>query len=199
MRSVGLFAEDFGHESFLTALVLRLAREHRIDVKIQPKNVRGGHGKVLGELRRYLRELKHGRADLVDLLVVATDANCVGYSQRSSEVQSVIDGEFPELKGWAIAAVPDPHVERWLLIDSQAFKQVLGRGCPAPDQKCDRDRYKGLLLAAFRQAGISPPLGGMEYAEDLVKAMDLKRAEQLDPSFNHLLSDLTKKFNEWSQ
>jgi hypothetical protein len=55
--------------------------------------------------------------------------------------------------------VPDPHIERWLLLDSQAFKEVLHRGCSAPDQKCDRDRYKLLLDEAVRAAEVEPLLG----------------------------------------
>ena len=42
--------------------------------------------------------------------------------------------------------VPNPHVERWLLLDGAAFKAAVGHGCDAPDQKCDRGRYKERLL-----------------------------------------------------
>ena len=34
-----------------------------------------------------------------------------------------------------VLAVPDPHVERWLLLDGAAFKAAVGHGCDAPDQK----------------------------------------------------------------
>jgi hypothetical protein len=89
-----------------------------------------------------------------------------------------------------MVAIPDPHVERWMLVDSQAFKAVLGRGCDAPDQKCERERYKHMLLAAMRAAGIVPPLGGMEYARDIVQHLDLQRAGQLDVSLGLAIASL---------
>ena len=101
-------------------------------------------------------------------------------------------------QGWVIYAIPDPHIERWLLLDSGAFKTVLGKGCPAPDQKCERDRYKYLLLEAIRGAGITPLLGGIEHAEDLVKAMDLQYLEQADDSLGRLLKALHDKFKGWT-
>ena len=41
-----------------------------------------------------------------------------------------------------ILAPPDPHVERWLLLDGAAYKAVFGKGCDTPDLKCDRNHYK---------------------------------------------------------
>ncbi|WP_343424444.1 hypothetical protein [Candidatus Amarolinea dominans] len=96
-----------------------------------------------------------------------------------------------------ICAVPDPHVERWLLVDSAAFKAVLGRGCAAPDQKCERARYKRLLIEAIRQAGITPNLGGIEFAADIVAAMDLGQASRLDPSLQRFLDEMNGVFREW--
>jgi hypothetical protein len=89
-------------------------------------------------------------------------------------------------------------VERWLLLDSQAFKAVLHRGCDAPDQKCDRDRYKQLLDKAVRDAGVEPLLGGVEFAEDILRVMNLDRAGKSDASFAHLLRDLRAAFQRWS-
>lgn len=170
-RKVGLFVEDFGHEVFIKALVERFARQYGIRVEIKPYNVRGGHGRAIAELRQYVRDLERSWVNLPDLLIVARDANCKGYLECKQEIDRVTD----KFKDLAICAIPDPHIQRWLLLDSAAFKAVLGRGCAAPDQKCDRDRYKELLLRSMRDAGISPPLGGMEYAEDIVNVMDLQR------------------------
>ena len=50
MPRVDLFAEDFGHESFLSALLQRLAGEYELAVTIRAYSVRGGHGKVIAEL-----------------------------------------------------------------------------------------------------------------------------------------------------
>jgi hypothetical protein len=39
-----------------------------------------------------------------------------------------------------------------------------------------------MLLTSMRAAGIVPPLGGMEFARDIVEHLDLQRAGQLDVS-----------------
>jgi hypothetical protein len=194
MRRIVLFVEDYGHEEFIRALIERLAREHGVSLKIVPRNVRGGYGKVITELRAYLRDLEREREDLPDLLVVSTDANCNGYAKRKREVDEIND----KFKEFTLCAIPDPHIERWLLLDSAAFKSVLGKGCKAPDQKCSRDRYKHLLLEAMQNAGVLPPLGGVEYAEEIINAMDLQRMENVNASFGKFLKDLQNKFKEWS-
>lgn len=194
MRNIILFVEDYGHEAFIKALVRRLSQERRVNIEIISRSVRGGHGKAVAELRSYLHNLALGRENIPDLLIVATDANCSGYTDRKRE----IDDANVNFKGITIYAIPDPHIERWLLLDSSAFKAVLGKGCDAPDQKCSRDRYKQLLIEAIKSTGMSPLLGGIEHAEDIVKEMNLTRMEQTDPSLGKLLKDLKNKFNEWS-
>jgi hypothetical protein len=74
---------------------------------------------------------------------------------------------------------------------------VLGRGCQAPQQKCQRRLYKRLLLEAVRAAGVTPLLGGIEYTEALVKAMDLRSSESADESLGRLLRDLRSVFKNW--
>ena len=82
-------------------------------------------------------------------------------------------------------------------MNSAAFKTVLGVGCQAPDQKCERDRYKRALREAVRQTGIFPALGGIEYAEDIINAMDLERAGLTEPSLGHFLTDLRPLLRSW--
>lgn len=195
MRNISLFVEDSGHEAFLKALVQRLADQYEIAVKIRDYSVRGGHGKVFTELKQYRRDLRHSQEALPDLIIVATDANCKGFLERKKE----IDRAIADFSDWVICAIPDPHIERWLLLDSAAFKAVLGKGCATPDRKCDKDRYKRLLLEAIRSADIIPLFGGIEHAEDLVKAMDLQRMEQTDDSLGRLLKALHDKFKEWKR
>ena len=194
MFSIVLFAEDYGHEEFVKSLVERLSRESNVPVKITPRNARGGHGKVVTEFQIFLRDLEHAREGLPDLLIVATDANCKKYAKRRREIDKIND----KFKNFTVYAIPDPHIERWLLLDSAAFKTVLGKGCDKPDQKCSRDRFKQLLLNAMRNAGVIPPLGGVEYTEDIVNAMDLQRMERANASFGKFLKDLQGKFKEWS-
>ena len=95
--------------------------------------------------------------------------------------------------------IPDPHIERWLLLDSEAFKTVFGKGCPTPDQKCEQGRYKHMLLTAIYDATEVPPLDGMERIEELVNAMNLQHMEKNDKSVQRFLSALRRQFRTWQQ
>jgi len=193
MRRVALLVEDFAHEVFLTALVARIAGELALDVRIDTRSARGGRPRVMAELRAYLRDLDAGRERTPDLLVVATDANCEGRVKRRDNLAGACRAHV-EL---VLYAIPDPHVERWLLVDPHAFRSALGAGCTLPDQKCEKDRYKELLRRAVHGAGVTPVLGGIEWAEDIVAHLDLHRAGQNDAALAALVSDLRTKFNGW--
>jgi hypothetical protein len=195
MRKIALFAEDIGHEAFLQALVRRLARQYQVAAEVRSYSARGGHGKMLSELAQFIRDLKRYQQDLPDLLIVARDGNCRGFAERQQEIDGVTAGFDQPL----IYAIPDPHIERWLLLDSAAFKTVLGKGCAAPDQKCERDRYKRLLLDAIRDAGLTPLLGGIEHAEALVNEMNLRYLQQADDSLGRLLKALHDQFKQWKR
>ncbi len=196
MHSIVLFVEDYAHEEFLACLLRRLAKEHDVDIgDLVWLNTRKGHGAVIKELRQFLRDLQRGRADSYDLIVVATDANCKGFNHRVKEIMDVTRNvPIP-----VVCAVPDPHIERWLLLDSAAFKEVFGRGCHAPDQKCERHRYKKALIDAIRDAGVTPSLGGVEFSTDLVDVMDLQRAARVDGSFHRLLDNINEVFSGWKR
>jgi hypothetical protein len=193
MRKIALFVEDHAHYEFLHALIRRLAQERNQPVALDWRNVRHGHNAVIRELRQFLRDLERGRDGYPDLIVVATDANCRGINQRVKEIRAVTDMTTARV----ICAVPDPHLERWLLIDTAAFKAVFGRGCAAPDLKCERARYKRLLIEAIRQAGITPSLGGIEFAADIVAAMNLDQAGRNDLSLQRFVDEIDAVFREW--
>lgn len=196
MRNISLFTEDEAHEDFLTALVHRLADDYQVQINLKSHSVRGGHGKVIAELRLYQQGLRAYEEPLPDLIVVGTDSNCLGFAARKREIDRAISTGFTDL---VICAIPEPHIERWLLLDSEAFKTVLGKGCPAPDQKCERDRYKRLLIKAVLDAGVVPISGGIEHTEALVNAMNLARIAQIDRAIDKLLSTLHKRFQLWQQ
>jgi hypothetical protein len=124
-----------------------------------------------------------------DLLVIARDANCKGYAPTRRALESVA-GE----RGWhTVYAIPDPHVEKWLMLDSQAFSEVLGRGCSVPKSKCDKDAHKRLLAEAVVAAGQRPLVHGLEYAPDIIDAMDLDAAGRHDKGLGQLLTDLRSR------
>ena len=188
MHEIALFVEDYAHRQIIGALVDRLAGEHGVRARLDWRNALGGHGKVAQEFQRYLRDLKQQGGPPPDLIVVATDANCKGLNERVREFQD-LDAPAP-----MILATPDPHIERWLLLDGAAFKNALGQGCKAPDLKCDRGRYKSLLVEAVLAAGITPNLGGVEFAEDIVREMNLARAARADRSFRRFVGSLNAFF-----
>ncbi len=171
----------------------RLAKEQHIEITYQPFSVRGGHGKVVTELKQYLRDIERGQIHPQDLLIVATDANCKGYQERKREFSNTTKNATIPI----IYAIPDPHIERWLLLDSAAFKQALGKGCNAPDKKCEKDRYKRLLIQAVRDADVIPLIGGLEYAQDIVNAMNLQNIALKDAACGHFLQELRTQFELW--
>lgn len=195
MRNINLFVEDVAHEDFLTALIQRLADACNVEINIKTSSVRGGHGKVITELKQYLRDLQQYKEGLPDLIIVGTDSNCKGLLERETEINQVTS----DLENLVISMVPDPHIERWLLLDSEAFKTVFGKGCPVPDQKCERGRYKGLLLNAIYQATMVPPLDGIERVEELVYAMNFQRVKQSDRSIRRFLRALQHRFRTWQR
>ena len=153
MREVALFGEDRAHQRIVGALLRRLAEEHRVGISLVWRQAYGGHGRMKHELNDYLRALRQQREPLPDLIVAATDANCKGLNARTREIADP-DPRTPPV----VLAIPDPHIERWLLLDGAAFKAVFDQGCRAPDRKCDRDRYKRHLVEAIQAARVEPEL-----------------------------------------
>ncbi len=190
MREIALFGEDYAHRLVIGALVQRLAEEAGIVAHLDWRNAVRGHGRVVQEFDDYLRDLNR-QGIRPDLIIVATDSNCSGLNARTREL------ERPNALVPIIMAIPDPHIERWLLLDGAAFHEAVGRGCDAPDQKCDRTRYKRLLIDAVYAAGITPSIGGIEFAEDIVRQMDIERAMQADRSLQRLVRQIRQTFREW--
>jgi hypothetical protein len=190
---VGLFLEDVGQESFLVALIRRLAVEagfNNAELHIDTRNATGGKGRATTEFRRFLRDMQRGRQDYFDLIVVAIDGNCQGYQAKRRELAAM--AEQTGYAGDIVYAVPDPHIERWYLEDvsglSQTVEEPLNPDVPA--YKCEKARYKTALRDALQEAGIYAPLGGIEYGEDLVEYLDLYRVGQADAGFRHFVDEL---------
>ena len=113
MRNINLFVEDQAHEKFLVAILQRFSSKHNIAVKLKSISARGGRGKVISELKQYLNDLQRNKETLPDLIIVATDSNCKGIRERENE----INRNITDIEEFVISMIPEPHIERWLLID----------------------------------------------------------------------------------
>jgi hypothetical protein len=188
---VDLYCEDSGHELFVRALLVRIARALGVRVTVQPMNSRGGHGRALSEFRIWQKAMAKSGAGLTrpDLLALIIDANCHGWSDLRRDLSGEIDKKlFPV----HVIGCPDPHVERWCFADPVAIQTVFGRPCPRDPEKCERDRYKRLLRETIQQSGQPILTTEMEVAPDLVDAMDLFAAGRNQPSLRHFVDDIRK-------
>ena len=197
MPEITLFCEDSFHEKFIGALLNRFENEYHAGVNARFLSSQGGLSKMHGELKYFLRDLERDRQSLPDSVIVVVDANCQGFNGRKGLMDGVL-AHYPRFEQLVSYAIPDPHIERWMLLDAQAFQDVFGRGCTLPAMKCAKDEYKKLLRREIRASGIDAPLGGEEFAEDIVMAMDLVQAETREPTFGLFLKSLKALFNTWS-
>jgi len=191
MIEIALFGEDFAHQTVVGTLVQRIGSDIGLSTDLRWISAVGGHGRVLTEVRLYLQELEKSAGPYPKLIVVATDANCRGLNVRSREFQGL--SELVPI----VLAIPDPHIERWLLLDGAAFRNVFGRGCDLPPYKCERGEYKKLLVSNIQAAGVEPTIGGIEFGSELVNSMDIERAKQLDPSLDRFVSELHSAFRKF--
>lgn len=187
--TVDLFIEDRAHEELLKPLVKRIAREEHVDVVVRVRSARGGHARAVQEFVLYQRVVADGSLgqSSPDIVVVGVDGNCTTYAKKRAEVQAAKSSEF---NAGLIVASPDPHVERWYLVDPVSFAEVVGYPPVVGKNKCERDHYKKLLADAVTEGGHPPTLGGIEFAAELVDAMDLYRAGKGDHSFRAFVEDL---------
>jgi hypothetical protein len=187
------FLEDTAQKAFISAMVERLIRDEGKDAQdfdLLVLYARGG-----GSIRAYkdfLKQASKRRYLDADLLVVGSDGNCNGFVKRKQQLQDASKGiPYPEV----ISAVPDPHIERWYLLDGQALARAAGVPVQAvsPTVKCNKNHYKNLLNKTITDQGVVPPLGGAEYGVIVAKSMDLYNAGTVD----HSLRDFVEQIRSW--
>lgn len=191
---IDLFCEDAGHELFVRAMVRRLERELRLRVSLRTQVARGGHGRVLTELRAWqalVRKSPSLSRERPDLVLIVIDCNCKGWNPMRAEVERVLDKSQVSS---VLIACPDPHIEKWCFADPGAMKRVVGLVPPSVPDKCERDLYKKLLRDTLAEAGAVSLTSEMEVAPDLVKEMDLFQAGKAEPSLKHLIEGLRSAF-----
>ena len=186
---VDLFVEDRAHEEFLKPLVTRISGEDGIDVWARVRSGTGGHARAVAEFKLYQRivALSPSTAVAADLVVVAIDTNCSTFATARKRLH---DAAAPSLRDRIVVACPDPHVERWYVADPQSFETVVGSRPDVGSRKCARGHYKRVLVEAIAQGGHPVTLGGVEFAAELVEAMDVYRAGRSDSSLKAFVDDL---------
>lgn len=83
MPKIVIFCEDFGHENVIKAIICKMDKS----VQVLPLSNRGGKGKALTELERYLKQVKANQVPTPpDVIVAAIDANCKGYHEKNGRL-----------------------------------------------------------------------------------------------------------------
>ena len=193
---VDIFAEDLAHEKFLEPMLERVAREEGVKVWTRVISARGGHGRAIREFKNYQRTKDKLDREPGALVVVGIDGNCSTFAKAREEIQN---STIPTLIDQLVVACPDPHVERWYLADPKSFETVVGHRPRILSNKCERDYYKHVLSEAVNKAGHPTPLGGIEFAPELVEEMNLYRAGRSNSSLKAFLGDLRAKLNTVSR
>lgn len=194
MLRIGYFLEDIAQERFMIALVQRVIKEERFweTVSHDVRNASGGRGGVLNKLKKYFQDVKRltGSTSSCDLVIVAIDGNCGTYSKMQQKIMKRKD--VSKYQGEVICAIPDPHIERWYLIDGHALRKVIGSTDfpTCPSYKCEKGRYKNTIIDYLAKNEIRPIFGGAEYGEDITKIMDLEKIQREDSGFNSFINEL---------
>ena len=190
---VTFFLEDSAQEAFIPPLVSRLVEGEGLSLdefEFSVLSARGGGS--IRALKEYVRDVKRRKTAVPEALVVGVDGNCKGFADRRKQIEGIAGAEiFPAV----VTAVPDPHVERWYLLDAPALSNAVGVPvAPVPPKaKCEKGHYKKLLRDTFAESGVTPPLGGIEYGPDVARDIDLYEAGKLDPA----LQDFVDRARAW--
>ena len=193
-KLIVFFLEDAAQEAIMPPLFARLLRERGIAAgryEIRVLSSRGGDS--IRAYESFLKELASGSQFAPDALVVGSDGNCKGYAVRRQQLREIAKSNAPTIS--IITAVPDPHVERWYMLDPKALAEVVGCAVVAavPAYKCAKDHYKQMLREAFRGSGVNPPLGGAEYGPGFADGMNLYTARKADAG----LGDYVDQVQVW--
>lgn len=193
-QRVAFFLEDSAQEAIIPPLFYRLAAEaHWTESELDLRVLSARGGGSLRAFRNFLKDARRSGHLSADLLIVAVDANCKGFSAQRDLVLKAAGSSatYPTV----VTAIPDPHVERWYLLDLSALAKAAGTPIAAsvPAYKCGKNHYKTLLRAAFADSHIAPPLGGLEYGPLVAQHMDLFAAAKQD----HGLADYVEKARAW--
>lgn len=190
--SITVFCEDTAQESLIQALLEKLGRELSVNVEVNPFNISSGsHGKgdTINDLKQYIKIVSRNYSGVStpDLLVICVDSNCEGYLKTYNDVKIIIN---EELVPHCAIGCPEPHVEKWYLNDLDAYHSVVGHRPSVQQAKCEKGYYKQILRSSIRKASQPVTSTIEEFADEIIKAMDLFRAGKNDSSFKHFVEEI---------
>ena len=184
-----IFVEDVAQENLIRKLFFRIAKEsgldpERLDVSVPYS--RGGAS--IQALKRYLND--YSIESDVDCFVLGSDGNCNGFTEKKRTLQKNLE-KFGALDR-TILAIPDPHIERWYVIDPKALSKAVGATIRnnSPKHKCDKGHYKKILQKAILSANVEPLQGGAEYGQDVGEHLDFYKISKEDSGFRFFVEQV---------
>ena len=195
---IAYFFEDFAHEEFIRGFVRRLARENEIQIQLEDI-LATKSGNYRTKLVNFLRKWKKGQAEAYDVIIMVHDANCKGTNSIRKRYQKYFDRYNYSLP--VVFAIPDPYIEYWYLLDSDAFiKAIEGdkypKKLPYQCQKKTKRFYKTELAKAIMMNGIEPIRGGSEYGEKIAENIDYKKVSE-EKSIGFFIGSLEDAKNQF--
>lgn len=197
---IGYFLEDRGHENFIRSLTRRIAftadiHERRLDEYV--RSATGGSGNAISQYEMFLLDVAGDRDSVFDVLIVAVDSNCAGYTEKVGVLRAAAEKAGYRMLDSIVYAVPEPHIEKWYMNDPAALSAALEvqKQVMPPQHKCEKGIYKKALHDACIDAGAKPVLGGIEYGSEIAEIMDLYKAGRNDSSFDNFVKYLKACFN----
>jgi hypothetical protein len=180
--TVNFFLEDNAQESIVPPLFNRIIAENGLDsncFNLSVLHSRGG--KSISALKSYLQDAKKRGMSPADCVVIGSDANCKGFVKKREMLLAEANGLALTL----ITVIPDPHIERWFLLDPAALSEAVGEKLVpnVPPYKCGKNEYKNRLKDAFKGSSVAPLSGGIEYGSEIAAKMNLYNVSKLDPGF----------------
>lgn len=123
-KTIVILPEDLGHSLFLKPLIERMAREMlgERSWSVSVLNPAGGVGRLKQTLQRLLCDYSLA-SNFPDLFIVGVDGNCKGAKERHREIEGILNGTAG--LGHYVLAIPNAHIEQWMMADPEAFGEPL--------------------------------------------------------------------------
>ena len=181
---VSAFYEDAAHEAVVGAFFRTHCDAIGVNALLRVRNNAGGHGAMTHAVRSFFSATKRGEI-AGDAFLIARDGNGIGVVERERELKAIC--EQLEIAVPIVYAIPEPHIEHWLLLDPHAIKTVFGVRFDEVAHHPNRGGYKNALAQVCVAANINSPTGGIEFADDIVAVANLQQIRQRDNSVDRFL------------